>query len=104
MKKIFKNILLIDDDVVTNLFNKRMIEKSALAEKVSVALSGIEAFGFLRAQLAASGDEPELILLDDSMPEMTGWQFAEEFQKLREKKKWKTKIVMLTATLEEIQR
>src|SRR5258706_13828536 len=102
MIKIFKNILLIDDDEATNLFNKRMIEKMQLAEKVTVALSGIEALGLLRTKFIAVGNEPELIFLDASMPEQDGWQFAVEFQKLSEGKNWKTKIILLTGASEEI--
>ena len=103
-KKIIKNILLVDDDEATNLFNKRVIENSGLAEKVTVALSGIEALSFLRTKFIAAGNEPELILLDAAMPEMDGWKFADEFQKLSERKKMKTKIIMLTGTPAEIEK
>ena len=104
MKNIIKNILLVDDDEATNLFNKRVIENSGLAKKVTVAASGKEALFLLHTQFIAAGIEPELILLDALMPGMDGWKFAEEFQKLNETMKMKTKIVMLTGTPAEIEK
>jgi len=104
MKKIIKNILLVDDDEATNLFNKRVIENSGLAEKVTVALSGIEALGLLRTKFIPDGTMPELILLDALMPVMDGWKFAEEFEKLNKGKNFKSKIVMLTGTPAEIEK
>jgi len=104
MKKIIKNILLVDDDEATNRFNKRIIENSGLAENVSVATSGKEALSLLRTKFIADGTMPELILLDALMPVMDGWKFAEEFGKLSEGIKMKTKIVMLTGTPEEIEK
>ena len=104
MKKIIKNILLVDDDEATNLFNKRIIENSGLAEKVTVATSGKEALGLLRTKFIPDGTMPELILLDALMPGMDGWKFADEFKKLNETMKMKTKIVMLTGTPAEIEK
>src|SRR5712671_2348381 len=104
MKKIIKNILLVDDDEVTNVHNKNLIEKSGLVEKVTVVGSGMDALSLLRMRSDSGGIQPELILLDTLMPVMDGWQFAEEFKKLTEEKNFTTKIVMLSGTQEEIQR
>lgn len=104
MNPIMKNILLVDDDHATNLFNKRLIEKAGVAKEVTIAMSGIEALVLLRTKFMGAGYEPELILLDASMPGMNGWQLADEFKRLSDSKSWRTKLVMLTGSLEEIER
>ena len=97
MKKIFKNIMLVDDEEMTNLQNKHIIDKSEVAEKVTVIPSTINALQVIRVRLNSGGELPELILLDIMMPTMNGWQFVEEFCRLVDQKNCKTKIIMLTS-------
>ena len=74
-----KSILLVDDDKISNLFNKIFIGKLNLDIKVEVALNGKEALNFLTpTRKNIIGDTiqlPCLLLLDIKMPEMSGWEF-----------------------------
>ncbi|WP_281988210.1 response regulator [Aquimarina aggregata] len=94
MKNKLKKVLLVDDSQSTNFFNKVIIEKSDVAEEISIAKNGIEALEYLH-----SGNIPEIIFLDLNMPVMNGWEFLIEYQKLDKGMKGSIIIVMLGASL-----
>jgi len=100
-----KSILLVDDDIVSNLFNKLFIAGLNLDIEVDEALNGQEALNLLierenpnRASLLA----PCLLILDINMPVMNGWEFLEQYDKLiPESVKDEIVIVMLTISEEQ---
>ncbi len=75
-------VLLIDDDSITNYINKRIIEKSGLSKEIVVAQNGFEALKILSDNCSRLGTCPELIFLDINMPIMSGFEFLEEYQHL----------------------
>lgn len=97
--KLFKSILLIDDDDATNYLHKFYINEWGITEKVYVAVNGKEAIDFLRTNPDFQNEKPSLILLDINMPVMNGFEFLEEYAKLDEGMKASTVIVMLTTSL-----
>jgi len=100
---LLKSILFVDDDEISNLFNKIFIKKLNLEVEVNFALNGKEVIDMLKS---AEGDPtiliPCLIFLDIKMPIMNGWQFLEAYetdvsQEIRDK----IAIVMLTTSEDE---
>ena len=96
------SILLIDDDEISNLFNKIFISKLELDITVDVAINGIEAVAFLKEKLVDKVNTsmmPCLLLLDIRMPIMNGWQFLEAYDKLLNQEiKENIVVVMLTTS------
>lgn len=100
-----KSILLIDDDEISNLFNKIFISKLDLDVNVEVALNGAKAMDFLKER-DLNGEhtllEPCLLLLDIRMPIMNGWEFLEAYDNLlNDEAKRSIVIVMLTTSEDE---
>jgi signal transduction histidine kinase/CheY-like chemotaxis protein len=80
-------VLVVDDDRVNRLLLRRMLEADGCA--VTEAANGRAALDALRRRL------PDLVLLDLMMPEMDGFQFAEE---IRRREEWQAiPVVVLTA-------
>ena len=100
-----RSILLIDDDEISNLFNKIFISKLDLDVKVEVALDGAKAIDFLKERDLNSEHpllEPCLLLLDIRMPIMNGWEFLEAYNNLlNDEAKRSIVIVMLTTSEDE---
>lgn len=100
-----KSILLIDDDEISNLFNKIFIGKLDLDVKVDVALNGAEAIEFLEERVKGVGElllKPCLVLLDIRMPIMDGWQFLDAYESLfKDEVKNQITVVMLTTSEDE---
>lgn len=71
-----RNILLIDDDEITNYIGSDLITAMDVTESVSIAGGGQEALDYLeKACKDEPGSVPEIIFLDMNMPEMDGLGF-----------------------------
>jgi CheY-like chemotaxis protein len=71
------NILLIDDDEVTNYINKRIFSSVYPNSKITVAGNGSEALTVIENNISNALPIFDLILVDISMPDMDGWEFID---------------------------
>jgi CheY-like chemotaxis protein len=74
---------IIDDDEIYLFSVKKVIEINKLSEKVLEFKNGHDALQFFAEY--HNNDEllPDVIFLDINMPVMNGWEFIEEFRKIR---------------------
>ncbi|MBK6988681.1 MAG: response regulator [Bacteroidetes bacterium] len=94
----YASVMLIDDNELDNFINKKLLENEQFAGNVYVHQSAQAALEDLR-KLATSPDKlPEVIFLDIMMPGMDGFAFLEEFDKLQNEVKGKSKIIMLSTS------
>lgn len=82
------SIMIVDDNEMDRYLLKRYINKSNLAHKVFEAENGEEALALLNDYSTNREKYPEkfppiLIFLDINMPIMNGFEFLEEFKKIR---------------------
>lgn len=97
-------IYCIDDDAITLMYCSALIKKNFLNAEVFVAHHGQEALDYY-ATLANTGNEEqsnyrELIFLDLNLPVMSGWEFLDEFTKSYYSKFPKTKVVILSSSID----
>lgn len=97
---------IIDDDEIYQLVMKRTIEQSGMVKSVLQFYDGEEAIYFFKEKQENPGLLPQLILLDLNMPYMNGWQFLDEFSKIKFNNEYKLTIFIVTSssTAEEIER
>ncbi|MFL5728737.1 MAG: response regulator, partial [Cytophagaceae bacterium] len=62
------SVLLVDDDVINNFINARLIKKAEMAQDLHISTNGKEAISHLTEKLEKNELCPELILLDINMP------------------------------------
>lgn len=91
---LFDLIVLVDDDPINNLINKRLLNKLDLSPEVVEFLEAEKALKFI----AEDGNRNTLILLDINMPVMNGWDFLTQYAELEKKRK--DKIVMLSSSID----
>lgn len=103
MKKLH-TILLIDDDFATNFLHKMILEKENCAENIIAKQSAKEALEYLKSNIEEGHPHPELIFLDINMPGMNGWDFLEEYQKIDKEHKVEKIVIMLTTSLDPLDR
>jgi CheY-like chemotaxis protein len=100
--KKYRTVMLIDDNEIDNLINQKMIEAAAVAENIYThtgAQSAIEFLKNMEKMDVADKVLPDIIFLDIDMPLMDGFQFLDEFEKLTKLTKNKSRIVMLTSSI-----
>ena len=94
MKKKLNCVLLIDDNEDDNFYHELILRETGTVRQIEVAETGHAALNFLQKTLKA----PELIFLDINMPRMNGWEFLEQYRKLKTNQKANA-IIMLTTSL-----
>jgi len=104
MRKKITRILLIDDDKPTNFYNKRIVEKHEDFDEVVVMDSAIRALTYFEAVSRGEEKKPDIVFLDINMPVMNGWEFLDEFAKIKETMLDGISIFMLTTSLDQEER
>ena len=78
MTASYQTCLLIDDNYIDNFVTRRLLESTNFAEDIVVSESPTEAL-----QLLGDGSiRPDVIFLDIRMPQMSGFEFLEAYDKL----------------------
>lgn len=91
---LFDLIILIDDDPINNLINKRLINKLAISPDVIEFSEAEKALEYLKT----STGRGNLILLDINMPVMNGWDFLSCYAELEDR--IDESIIMLSSSID----
>ena len=105
MKKL-KEILIIDDDVASQLINRVVIQKMHIAERIIIKSDGFQALTFLKEKCLVDGklaDEQcsDLILLDINMPVIHGFNFLEALKDMNWETVIRSKVIILSSSTNE---
>lgn len=97
MEKI-DHILLVDDNAVTNFFNKDLIDSMDLALNVTILSTNDEVLSFFRANIERLRNEKALMFLDIRMPDQDGFELFRELDDLELLPEDGLRICMLTSS------
>lgn len=101
---MIKKVLCVDDDMISLTISQLLLKRTGFAIEVDTAIDGSEALEYFENLFNndpnAIENAPELILLDINMPIMNGWEFLQEYTPLYIEKLAKTRIVILSSTID----
>lgn len=96
------NICIIDDDDIYQFTVIKTLESLKLANKIIAFSDGEEALNFFIENLNKSAELPDVVLLDINMPIMDGFQFMEEYVKIKPKVGKKITIYMVSSSVDPV--
>ena len=102
MSHCIKNVCIIDDDnIYINLVSK-IIEIIKLSENVLIFKNGKEALDFFINSIKDPEEYiiPQVIFLDLNMPIMDGWEFLDEYEKIRDKIDKKINLYVVSSSID----
>lgn len=97
------NVLLVDDDSITNFIHTKILERAKAAKTVKAVLGAEEGLKYLSDCVQNKTTLPAVILLDINMPMMNGWEFVEAFNKLPEDVQKEIHIFFLTTSQDPVE-
>jgi CheY-like chemotaxis protein len=103
---VFKSILLIDDDEISNHLNARLIKKHNISKEIFIETNGKGAYDFITKRYYDRRSLPSLIILDIDMPVRNGFEFLNQLlnSKLLAVKNIPVAILTNSAHAEDINR
>ena len=98
-KPYCKKIMVIDDNEIDRYIAQMNIEGEEFAGEIVLMESAKSGLEYLRSLEMNPDELPEIIFLDIRMPDMDGFGFLEEYNKLPEVIRKKSIIMMLSSSL-----
>jgi CheY-like chemotaxis protein len=103
---MYKKILCVDDDPITLMLSKKVLQKIEFSEIIDSVQNGEDALNYLsNCKVALDNDQnfilPEFIFLDLNMPIMGGWEFLDEIMENKYGEYFPDlKVIVLSSTID----
>jgi len=94
---------IIDDDKIYVNLVKKIIEIKKLSENLLIYKNGKEALDYFKEIMENATDEnklPDIIFLDLNMPVMDGWEFLNEFIKIKNSLNKKITLYVVSSSID----
>ena len=90
-------VAIIDDDNISLLLIKKILEQKRIAENILLFSSGFDALHYFENNIHNVEQLPSVLLLDIKMPLINGWQFLKEFHKIEHIEDYDPSIFIISA-------
>jgi CheY-like chemotaxis protein len=97
-----KNLYVIDDDKIYHFLLKNLLKQNNINVNSTFFANGYDAIEFLSENNENQEILPDIILLDVNMPIMNGWQFLEDYTKLKDALNKDPFIYMISSSNNEV--
>lgn len=100
LKPKFETVMIIDDNIIDLYISSRMISKNNFGNKVLQYSVAVEALKYLQDNQDNISELPQVIFVDIYMPEMSGFEFLEAYDKLSPTLKNYCKAYIISSTID----
>ena len=92
-------VALVDDDTIFQFITGKIVKSIPEVDKILQFVNGQEFFDFVVKNYNNPDALPDLVFLDIQMPFMDGWQFMNEYTRLKLKFAKKMRINILSSSI-----
>ena len=96
------NVCIVDDDDIYQFTMVKTLKSLKLTDSIMVFSDGEEALDFMLDNLHNDKELPDVIFLDIDMPIMDGFQFMDEYIKIKPKLGKKITIYMVSSSVDPV--
>ncbi|MFM2213231.1 MAG: Regulator of RpoS [Bacteroidota bacterium] len=94
----FNDVFVVDDDKIFHFIIKKLLLNNNINVSPKFFENGLLALNGIKDKLDRGEALPDLILLDINMPILDGWQFLEEYIKLKDRLKKEIPIYIISSS------
>lgn len=79
------DVFVVDDDKIFHFIIKKLLMNNNININPAFFENGLQAIEGIKNKIKSGEAQPDIILLDINMPILDGWQFLEEYKRLKGK-------------------
>jgi CheY-like chemotaxis protein len=94
-------VVLIDDNPIDHYIMRTMLYNNEACKQATYTFDGNMIIEYMEENQAESNKLPDVIFLDLTMPDFSGWDFLEKFNKLHQRLKKHIELYVMTSSVRE---
>lgn len=94
----YNDVFVVDDDKIFHFIIRKLLISNNINVEPRFFVNGLQAIEGIKSKLDNEEAAPDLILLDINMPILDGWQFLEEFKKLKKRIQKEISIYIISSS------
>src|ERR1700753_582076 len=97
-------LVLIDDNPIDHYIMRTMLYKNEVCKQATYTFDGSMIIEFMEENKSDTSLLPDVIFLDLTMPDFSGWEFLERFEKLKGNLDKPVELYVMTSSVRESDR
>ncbi|MDB5145865.1 MAG: response regulator [Mucilaginibacter sp.] len=94
-------LVLIDDNPIDHYIMRTMLHNNEACKQATYTFDGSMILEFMEENKSATDLLPDVIFLDLTMPDFSGWEFLDKFEKLKDSLKKQVELYVMTSSVRE---
>jgi len=94
-------IVLIDDNPIDHYIMRTMLYNNEACKQATYTFDGSMIIEYVEENIADAKRLPDVIFLDLTMPDFSGWEFLEKFERLKDRLKKHIQLYVMSSSVRE---